>query len=222
MKFFFGIVFFIFCSTLIVNSQIDTNNYIKYTSDFKFKEGVFLSFEHVKKNFPLEKSKIQNDIDVNNLEYFDKLFQSKSIIFLDEGKLTELPIEKIWGVSKNGTLYINRYGELYRIPFLGSISHFVATITTYRERFHDPFYYDPYYFSFPQQTFVSKEVRQFLLDFSTGQIYDYNLNNVSILLMKDSELFDEFNLLKKRKKKQLMFLYIRKFNEKNPLYFPLN
>ena len=38
--------------------------------------------------------------------------------------------------------------------------------------------------------------------------------------MRDPELHDEYIGLRKRKKKQLKFFYIRKFNEQNPLYFP--
>jgi hypothetical protein len=35
-------------------------------------------------------------------------------------------------------------------------------------------------------------------------------------------LHDEFASLSKKKRKQMKFMYIRKFNEKNPLYFPAN
>jgi len=40
--------------------------------------------------------------------------------------------------------------------------------------------------------------------------------------MADPELHDEFSGLSKKKKKQMKFLYIRKFNEKNPLFFPVS
>ena len=43
----------------------------------------------------------------------------------------------------------------------------------------------------------------------------------SLLLMKDNELYEEYVQLSKRKKKDLMFVYIRKFNEKNPLFIPV-
>jgi hypothetical protein len=40
--------------------------------------------------------------------------------------------------------------------------------------------------------------------------------------MEDPELYDEFNALRKKKKNQMKFLYLRKFNEKHPLYIPIN
>jgi hypothetical protein len=40
--------------------------------------------------------------------------------------------------------------------------------------------------------------------------------------MSDPDLHEEFMRLPNKKKKDLMFVYIRKFNEKNPLYLPVN
>jgi hypothetical protein len=67
----------------------------------------------------------------------------------------------------------------------------------------------------------STEMKQFLLDFNTGKVHDYDLTAVEVLLMNDPELHDEYMELRKRKKKQLKFYYIRKFNEQNPLYLPV-
>ena len=61
-------------------------------------------------------------------------------------------------------------------------------------------------------------MRQYLLDFDTGEVMDYEKDNLEILLMKDPELHDEYSQLGRKKQKQLKFLYIRKFNERNPLY----
>jgi hypothetical protein len=66
------------------------------------------------------------------------------------------------------------------------------------------------------------EIRQYLLDFSTGRVLDYTAESLEILLMQDSELHDEYTSLRKKKRKQQRFIYIRKFNEKHPLYFPNN
>ncbi|OFX58224.1 MAG: hypothetical protein A2046_09385 [Bacteroidetes bacterium GWA2_30_7] len=201
-------------------SQNDTNNLIKYTTEFRFKEGIFISFEQVKSNSPVSKSKIQFISESDDVDYYTKLFNQKKISYSENDKIIDVPSEKVWGFSKNGTLYIQMNDELFRIPYVGTISHFIANVTLYRDRFQDPFMYDPYFSAFPQPTYTSKETRQFLLDFSSGQILEYNMQNVSAILMRDNELFDEYNLLKKRKKRQLMFLYIRRFNERNPLYFP--
>ncbi|MGC9341247.1 MAG: hypothetical protein ACP5E3_00955, partial [Bacteroidales bacterium] len=64
-------------------------------------------------------------------------------------------------------------------------------------------------------------MKQYLLDFETGKLLDYDFKSVEVLLMRDPELHSEYVELRKRKKKQLKFFYIRKFNERNPLYLPV-
>jgi hypothetical protein len=65
-------------------------------------------------------------------------------------------------------------------------------------------------------------MHQFIMDFDSGKIYDYNEESMEVLLMRDPELHDEYMGLSKKKKQQLKFFYIRKFNERNPLMLPLN
>jgi hypothetical protein len=63
-------------------------------------------------------------------------------------------------------------------------------------------------------------MRQYLFDFINGRVLDYTEESLSILLMEDPELHDEYVSLSRRKRKQMRFMYIRKFNEKHALYFP--
>jgi DNA topoisomerase VI subunit A len=106
----------------------------------------------------------------------------------------------------------------------------VADVTTYTNRFYDPYSYYPYSYypygynryGYSPGSYATDEMKQYLIDFETGKILEYTEKNVEILLMKDPELHDEYASLKKKKQKQLKFLYIRKFNEKNPVYFPVS
>ena len=63
-------------------------------------------------------------------------------------------------------------------------------------------------------------MKQYLIDFENGKILEYDVNNAEMLLMKDGELYEEYMRLPRKKRKELIFVYIRKFNEKNPLYLP--
>jgi hypothetical protein len=47
------------------------------------------------------------------------------------------------------------------------------------------------------------------------------MENTEVVLLRDHELYDEYMRLPKQKKKEQMFLYLRKFNERNPLYIPV-
>jgi hypothetical protein len=60
------------------------------------------------------------------------------------------------------------------------------------------------------------------MDFKTGKVYDYDVQALEVLLMQDPELHNEFSQLRKKKKRQQKFVYLRRFNERNPLYLPKN
>ena len=202
---------------------------VPYSHDFEFRDGIFINFESVKENDPIPAARIVTDEDLYDRAFYDKITAEKEITIYDEhGVKKVLPTENIWGYSRNGILYINVGGAFHRISYMGSISHFVATVTTYNPNYYDPYYYNPYYsrsyyynrYSMPQSNVTSTDLRQYLLDFESGTVLEYDVESVEVLLMKDPELADEYSALRNRKQKQMKFVYIRRFNEKHPLYFP--
>lgn len=219
---------------------------VKYTPDFRFQDGIYLNFEQVKANSPLPKAKILTSADYNDRDFFNKVFASEKIYFYDEmGVRQEVNKEDIWGFARNGVLYVMVQGNFNRITFFGNICHFVADITTYDNRYnyYSPYgYYDPYYsYGYPYyyspysyyggypyySPYYSRpynssrtELRQYIIDFETGKILEFNIENVKLLIMKDPEVYEEYVKLSRKKQKELMFVYVRKFNERNPLYLP--
>ena len=207
-------------------AQADSARRIAYTPDYKFQEGVFLNFEQVKGNRPISKSRILTTVDFNDEQFFDALFSKPTISFYDDfGMKQEVKIKSVWGYSKNGSLYIRMNETFNRISYIGNISHFIANITVYQQGYDDPYYYNQYYYYRSINTprnYATTEMHQFIMDFDSGKIYDYNDESMEILLMRDPELHDEYMGLSRKKKQQLKFLYIRKFNERNPLMLPSN
>lgn len=204
-------------------SQLNSGDSVKYTPGFKFTEGVYVNFDQVRNNSPIPKSRIISSNDYTEPDFFDKVLEKNKIFFYDNvGNKKELLTDKIWGYSRNGALFIRMQDGFYRITQIGSICHFVAVQTTYSSVYGSPYYYNPYYDPYMNgsNTYPNSELRQFLLDFSTGKVFDYSIAGMEILLMGDPELHDEYTQLKKKKKKQSLFLYLRKYNERNPLYFP--
>jgi len=207
---------------LSLNISAQENNtpegYVKYTNAFKFKDGIYENFIQVKENNPIQKSQIVTNIDYNSFDFYDLLLEEKTIKVYDNlGVNKEIKTENIWGFSNKGVLYINLNDEYNRIPVFGSISHFIAN-KTYVE--YDPYSYNSYN-RYSYDPYNTKTVlMQYLLDFETGKIYDFNYKSVELLIAKDQDLYEEFSKLSKRKKKKLQFLYIRKYNQKHPVYFP--
>jgi hypothetical protein len=213
---------------------------VKYTPDFRFTDGIYLSFDQVKLNKPIPKAKILTSVDYNDREFFKKVLEPGKIYFYDNmGVRQEVAINNIWGYSRNGVLYVQIQGNFNRITFVGSICHFVADITTYDSRYYnspygyyDPYYspygyrsyynpYNPYYYPYGQSNMSRTELKQYLIDFESGKILEFDVSNTELLLMKDSKLYEEYVQLSRKKKKELMFVYIRKFDENNPLYIPV-
>ena len=216
---------------------------VKYTPDFRFRDGIYLNFDQVKANSPIPKAKLLTSVDYNDREFFKRLLEMDKIYFYDDmGVREEVSKTDIWGYARNGVVYVQVQGNFNRITFVGNICHFVADITTYDNRYYnnpygyyDPYYspyygygnyyspyYSPYYYSpYGQSSMPRTEVKQYIIDFESGKVLEFDVDNTELLLMKDDQLYEEYVQLSNKKKKDLMFVYIRKFNEKHPLFLPV-
>lgn len=239
----FTIIIIPFLSSVYDAEAQGTQEMVRYTPDFRFRDGIYVNFDQVKLNSPIPKAKILTSTDYNDKEFFKKLFESDKIYYYDGmGVRQEISVSSIWGYARNGVLYIQVQNNFNRITFLGSICHFVADVTTVDNRYYSPYggYYDPYYYSpysygygsyYPYGSYYSpysrgnmtrNELKQYLIDFENGKVIEFNQKNTELLLMKDDQLYEEYVRLSRKERKNLMFVYIRKFNEKNPLYIPVN
>jgi hypothetical protein len=221
----------------------DKEGMVRYTPDFRFTDGIYLNFDQVKMNKPIPKAKLLTSVDYNDREFFKKILESDKIYFYDDmGIRQDIPRNSIWGYARNGVIYVQIQDNFNRITFVGNICHFVADITTYDSRYYNSPYgfYDPYYSPYgyssyynPYSSYYSpyspygmpnttrNELKQYLIDFESGKVLEFDIENTKLLLMKDNQLYEDYVQLSRKKQKELMFVYIRKFNEKNPLYIPV-
>ncbi|MFO7574552.1 MAG: hypothetical protein R6W67_05295 [Bacteroidales bacterium] len=236
-----------FVGSVVLNGQLEPQRTVQYEPGFKFTDGIYLNFDQVKTNNPIPKAKLLTSADYNDRDFFKKVFEGEKIYYYDEmGVRQELKKSDMWGFARNGVLYIQVQENFNRITFIGSICHFVADITMNDSRYnhnypygggyYDPYsYYSPYNSYYPYSNYYSPysygmpyrqsnvqrtELKQYLIDFESGKMLDYEPRNVTILLMNDPELHEEYVRLSRKKQKQLMFVYVRKYNERNPLYLP--
>lgn len=225
-------------SVIRVSGQ-EKEGMVKYTPMFRFIDGIYLNFDQVKLNSPIPKSKLLTSVDYNDREFFKKILEGDKIYFYDNmGVRQEVEKNSIWGYSRNGVIYIQVQNNFNRITFVGNICHFVADVTTIDSRsYYSPYeYYDPYYSPYSYSSYYNpyspyyspyrsnmtrNELKQYLIDFESGKVLEFDVSNTELLLMKDNKLYEEYVQLSRKKKKELMFVYIRKFNENNPLYIPV-
>lgn len=204
-----------------VRAQQDS---LAYGPELTLKEGVYLSYTDFRKNRPVPKEAIQSKEDKTQLDFIGKaVADNKEITIVYNGAENKLETAKLWGYCQNNTVYLNYEGKFYRVPVFGNISHFLGTIEVYN--YNNYGMYGMYGYGGMMGTSApikQRELRQFIFDFYSGDIMDYNLHNVEILISRDTQLYAEFMNLKKRKRSEMMMMYVRKFNAAHPIYFPAN
>lgn len=185
--------------------------------DFGLSDGFYLTFEDLRHNNPVPLAAIISKEDVRSQDFMYLVLDTDSLRYYDPlGEAHSVSAEKVWGFSRNGQLHIQTEDDIARIPVLGSISHFTATVVTVTP-VSQPFY-DPYFG--PTNSTVnarSTELRQFILDMATGRVLPYTEDNVATLLARDAALSAEFEALPARKRKDSLFLFIRRYNAAHPL-----
>ncbi|HEU4719421.1 MAG TPA: hypothetical protein VFU15_16365 [Bacteroidia bacterium] len=197
---------------LLLPVKIFAQDSLKYSPDFSFTEGIYLSFQQFRDNRPVPKSKIVSDYDTTKLNFIHQVVSGKTMRYLDaDGHLVEINPGKLWGYSENNSVFIHFNGEFNRIVVIGSICHFTAYYTTYATTgptMNGPDYGAPV-----------ENLRQYILDMQTGLVHDFVLEEMEPILQRDDAIYKEFMALRKGKRRKLMFFYLRKYNEAHPLYF---
>lgn len=179
--------------------------------NFNFKEGIYFTLQDYKDNHPSitynqlcdKNGKLLVDPELNNTVYYKNA----------DGTIASIPKTELMGYAQKGNFYIKLdYNGTYfaKLVVIGSLSHFVCEVRTVS--------YGGY--GYGQGTMTNYTLLQFLFDYDTGTVTNFNQESLTPCLQRDEELYTEYSLLPKRKKKDLMFLYLRKYNEKHPIYFP--
>lgn len=187
------------------------NQTTAYSREYEFKEGIYLTIEDFFNNNPIEKKLIVSAVPKTDVDFMKQVVENKYMMYKDStGKEIKIETSTIWGYCQNRSIYINYNKSFNRLNVIGTLCHFTATITNYIN------YTDPMYTMGMNNTY--DEVRQFVLDTQINKVYAFNVGNMELILKNDDALFEEFSKIKKRKKGDAIFLYMRKYNEKRPLY----
>jgi hypothetical protein len=191
-----------------------TGDSVAYTHDYEFREGIFLTVEQFKQNKPIKKSDIISSVPAGQVDFMNEVMSHKIVTYRDStGKEQQLESSTVWGYCQNRNIYMNFNNDFNRISMVGTVCHLVATITTYSS------YHDPMNLNYAINNSYD-ELRQFVFDTRTNKVLDFNVKNMEMILESDKELHAEFMKLSKRKKADSIFVFLRRFNAKHPLYLP--
>ncbi len=203
------------CSLSAVRGQ----QMVEYSLDFQFEDGVYLGFQDFKANNPVPITHIISSHDIRLPNYMELVTDDDVITYFDGiGEQRSVATSDVWGYAHNGKAFIQHGDGFFRIPILGTIAHFTAAVTTYRMMSDPMMMAGPG--MMPYSEVPVQELRQFLLDMRTGKIMAYTEENALSLISTDAELVEQFGALKKKQRQQQLLMFIRRFNDRKPLYFP--
>lgn len=202
-----------FLAGTVAYSQYSLVDSIPYSADTRLEDGIFLTHLDFRWNKAVRKAQIVSDLDREQLEFIGKTLFEEHFSYEEENTVIRVASKNVWGYVQNNTLYVNYKGDFYRVPVFGSISYLVATVTVVTPGFYDP------RFGMYTGTGTTRELREFVMDFYDGQMVEFKPQTVEKLLARDPGLYGEYTKLNRRKQKEQVYAYIRKYNTLHPVYF---
>lgn len=176
-------------------------------------DGVYLTYNDFRYSRPILKEQIVSDIDKDQQEFLGKVMWEERFSFKRNDSVIVCDSRTAWGFMQNNTLYVFYRDDFYRVPVFGSISYLVANVTILNSGFYDA------RFGTSSGAVASREIREFLMDFYDGQVQELNTGNFEPLVSRDKELYKEYKKLSRRAQRDEMYRFVRKYNERNPVYF---
>ncbi|MBO7570786.1 MAG: hypothetical protein J6T48_01390 [Bacteroidales bacterium] len=202
----------------LASAQQNEADTVRYDYSFSFNNGLYTSFYSFRNNAPIPFERFVSP--TFDEKFFKNILKCETISYYDEnGTLNEIPRKLIWGYASNGKPNILWAGKFNLIPYIGTISHFMSTETVTRYiNSTGTMMYDPMYIP-STQTYTTEELMHYFIDMNTGNITSYGSNSLLELIKDDSEIYEEYASLRKRKRNRSVMEYVQKYNKKHPIYF---
>jgi hypothetical protein len=206
-------VFYIIFLSFNVAFLMAQKDSVKFSENI-LTEGIYTSYEDFRKNDPIKKENIETTINRDQLDFLGKVIDQLKFTYEKNGVKNSVESKNMWGFYQNKTLYVNYKDMFYRVPVFGSICYLVAVVEI-------PTYYPGYYGpgGASGSAVKTKEIREFIINFYDGKVEELNFEKVETLLSRDEALYKEFKALKRKKKKEQISRFIKRYNEAHPVHF---
>lgn len=176
-------------------------------------DGIYLTYDDFRHNRAIGKDRVVTDMNKDQLEFMGKVLNLDKITYVAAAGTQTADPATVCGFYQNKTLYVNFRGEFFRVPVFGSICYLVATVTLVNGGFYDPM------FGYGVNSTRTKEIREFIINYYDGVVAEFNMERADELLARDPALYGEYKKLGRRKRREQVNRYIRRFNEQHPVYF---
>jgi hypothetical protein len=177
-----------------------------------YPDGIFMSFEDFQILRLVPKTAVTTTVPTHYLDFFSRVLFEKELIITTEYGERRVPSASVWGFLQNNVLYLNYRGEFYRVPVFGTFSYFVATVVVSSPGFYDP------RFGTTISGGTTREIREFMMDIVEGRVKELSHENVRQVFSRDPALWAEYSKLSRRKQKDQLYRFIRRFNETHPVF----
>jgi hypothetical protein len=170
-------------------------------------EGVYFSFSAFRAAIPdLVKKDLHRELDKDHFTIRQWAAAEKLYYTSETGRKLEVGLDSIWGFSENGVVFVLLGNRFHKISTLGAISYFLESYPTIGGN------------PSPVITDTRGSSAYRLLDMETGEFYYYTVEDFSLLLERDENLFREFQAIESPKeKKKKIFLFLERYNKAHPL-----
>lgn len=211
-------IIYSFILVYVFSLKSSAQDSIPFTKDLILYEGLYLNYQEFRVNWPIPKEKIITTIHKDQLDFYSKLIEEEFIVYKErDGNISKIRSNRVWGYCQNNAIYINLDKNFFRIPIFGAISNFLGTVEVVSiSQGYDPFMNAP----MNSTQSRTREIRQFLLEFYSGEVFPFSVEKIEELLKRDDAIYKEYMALSKKKKKEFATKYIRMYNEKHVVYFP--
>lgn len=191
------IIFIMLTSASAVYSQIDS---VIFDNNFKFKDGIYTSFEEV----------INNDPKIPNLileKEIHPLCKKNILFYYDDLNNRQKYTDSVFAFAQNNVLYIKHRKEYSQLKIKGAISVFFKSQIIVDVK---------------RGTNISEDT--YILDLSTGKIAAVFSDLFEEIIKRDSVLYQDFitdspeSSLNFNKIKAYNMSFLFKYNAQNPVY----
>lgn len=156
------------------------------------KNGIYSTYQEVLKNNP----KYPDCVLRVQHARLDTVFYN----YVDKNSRVHDYEDAVFAIVNNNILYIRNHGGFYKVIIRGPIS--IINREVYLTYFNG---------------ITDAENQIFIVDFETGEILKFKTYILEEILKRDRELFTEFSKLSNSKKKNSLYSYILRYNERNPI-----
>ena len=221
------LIFLLFSPVLIAQHPSDSG-WVRFGPDYEFQDGFYGNIEMVKSNRPISPARVVCEMDSFDKKFYKKVLSAEEItLYDDQGVRIKLKTRDIWGYAYQGEIYLQVGGRFHRIILEGNFSRFLASSTTWLKTYGSPDEASTghtstghFYQNVPIYTNITMDGEVYLLDMEENAIKGYYPDALMQLLERDSLLLHEYVNLEDRQRKKQMQEFIRRYNQRHPLYFP--